>query len=310
MSKFDFNKLVVLHLYNYIKPTGEQDPLSNIERTCNAVKVSTCMRIILIIHSDSLISNEQKAAYNSLTNFLDKKDVYSANTFFERLDGTKAYQFLLYWMIGGINPKRIFDDTRILGDVREIWNKTLKSPSLRLKTLVSIYSSFFHAFFTDSALLGKLISVYNENDKPDKLKMACVNCAWAREKGFLALFSTFDYQTFAENTHLSHLENGLESMKEKILKKVTFSSTGTELTFFKSKYEVSEEKLDGVSNRIKKIIALLEFLNSLKKDGLENIDPNIVEPGMVKLPDTNKTDELELESDLDEGFGTKYSAFF
>lgn len=309
MPQFDFNKLVVLHLYNYIKPSGEQDPLSNIERTCNAVKVSTCMRIILIIHSDSLISNEQNAAYNSLTNFLNKKDLYSANTFFERLDGTKAYEFLLYWMLGGINPKRIFDDTRILGDVREIWNKTLKSSSLRLKTLVSIYSPFFHAFFTDSALLGKLISVYNENDKPDKLKMACANCAWAREKGFLALFSGFDYQTFAENTHLSHLENGLESMRGKILNKVTFSSTGTEVCFFKSKYEVSVEKLDGVSNRIKKIIALLEYLHSLKKEGLENIDLNLVDPGMVKLPDNNKTDVLEPESDLGEHPGTKYTAF-
>ncbi|WP_298628303.1 hypothetical protein [uncultured Legionella sp.] len=285
MPRFDVNKLVVLHLYNYIKPKGEQDPLVNLERKCNGVKVSTCMRIILIIHSDSLISDEQIGAYNVLSEFLNKKDVYSANIFFERLEGTKAYEFLLYWMLGGINPKRPFDDTRILGNVRDIWNKSLASSSSRAQILKTLYSTFFQCLFTDSTNLIKLLDIYNGSDKADKLKMACINCAWAREKGLLSLFSVFYYQSFAENTHLSCLESSLKLVEKKILDKAILSELSMEVSFFKSKHNMSPEQLDGVTNQLKTIKYLLGFLNSLKTDNTECINEATAQIGVIDLTD-------------------------
>lgn len=297
MPQFNINKLVVLHLYNYIKPKGEQDPLLNVERNCNAVKVSTCMRIILIIHSDSLISNEQLAAYSSLTDFLNKKNMYSANTFFERLDGTKAYEFLLYWMLGGINPKRTFDDTRILGDVRAIWNTIQRSTSLRSKGIVPIYTTFFQSLFADSVQLGRLIEIYTQNDVSElevKLKRASSNCAWSRINNFLGFLSGFDYQHFAENTHLNQFEASLLTMKEKILSKVELSTIDNKVCFFKSKYEVSEEQIEGISKRIEKINKLLEVLNSLKIDAIKLSEPENKAAIENELSDLSKENKASM----------------
>lgn len=272
MPQFDINQLVVLHLYNYIKPNGEQDPLSIIEKTCKVMKLSTCMRVIYILKSDSLNTEEQLSAYNGLIDYLKRKDGYSGAITFERIDGEKAYEFLLYWMIGGINPKKTFDDQRILGDVRALWTKTQRSTSVRIKELVEIYTNLFQILFTDSVNLGKLIKVYEDLDLPEltvKLKMACFNCSWTRSRGFLDHIANFDYQYFAENSHLNPLESHLESKLKGLLSKTEFSSTGTDVCFFKSKYEISEEQLGGISVRIKTVKSLLQFLNTVKKGKYE-----------------------------------------
>ncbi|MBL7480413.1 hypothetical protein [Legionella bononiensis] len=274
MPQFNLNKLVVLHLYNYSKPRGEQDPLSLIEKNCDVVKVSTCMRIIFILNSDSLLSEQQTAAYKSLTDFLDRKDMYSISIGFQRFDGDKAYEFLLYWMIGGVNPKKTLNDTRILGDVRSIWTKMLESPSLRAKNLVEIYLTLFNDLFTDSVNLNKLIPDYNHLELStlvETFKIACQNCTWARVNGFLSVLTAFKYNHFTNNSYLHHLENDLSLMKNRILNKVELSATGTVVSFFKSKYEQSAENLKGIDARLKAINRLLDYLNSLKTQSAEQI---------------------------------------
>ncbi|WP_155823573.1 hypothetical protein [Legionella shakespearei] len=265
MSHFDMNKLVVLHLYNYMKPKGETDPLSQVEKECQVVKVSTCMRTIYILNSDALTSAKQIQAYEALISFLNKKNHYSAAISFERLEGTKAYEFLLYWMIGGVNPKRLFDDSRIIGDVRAIWNKMLVSQSPRARPLVDLYKPLFFSLFTDSTQLAGLVKLYDRGELSQQLQRACQNCSWAREKGFLNLVSGFNYQYFAQGTHLHHMQTSLEVLEKKIMDKAQLSSSG-EVCFFKSNYEITEQQLTAISQRLKAILDLAQLINTMLND--------------------------------------------
>jgi hypothetical protein len=255
MSKFNINKLVVLHFYQYIKPTGQRDPLAQLEKVCDGVKLSTCMRVILVLNRDSLAIEQQQVAYENLMGYLDKKDSHSGAIKFQQLEGIGAYEFLLYWMVGGLNPKRTFDDCRIIGDVRGIWNKILTSTNKKAQKLVPIYSNFFNSLFTDTVNLSKLLASYDQlsvHEIADKLHTASSNCAWARAEGFLSCLNHFDYSHFAANTHLKELKWSLELMQNSILHKATRSSTG-EVTFFQSAYPISEEQLAGINKRLKTI---------------------------------------------------------
>ncbi|RUR18493.1 hypothetical protein ELY21_07255 [Legionella sp. km535] len=300
MPQFDLNKLVVLHLYQYSKPRGEQDPLYRVEKTCDAVKLSTCTRIIYILTSDSLVSEEQSAAYKSLTDFLGRQDMYSGGIKFERLDGDKAYEFLLYWMIGGINPKKTLNDPRILGDVRALWTKMTASPSARAQKLVEIFSAFFKDLFTDSASLHKLLSVNKHLDQAtlvETFKNACQNCTWARVNGFLSCLSGFTYQHFLDNTYLEHFEINLRLVKDKILNKVELSPTGAVISFFQPKYEPSEERLKGIEHRLKTVNELIAYLNALKASSVE---VKLSAQALIKDSQTPKVDDelvlLDVES--------------
>lgn len=275
LMQFDINKLVVLHLYNYTKPKGEPDPLSQVEKECQVVKVSTCMRTIYILNSDALTSEKQIRVYQAFVAFLNKKDHYSGATTFERLEGQQAYAFLLYWMIGGVNSKRLFDDTRIIGDVRKIWNKMIVSPSPRAISLVATYKQLFFNLFSDSTQLVKLVKLYNRFEQPEfaeQLKRACQNCSWARVNGFLRVIAGFNYQYFAEDKHLLHLKMNLEVVQQRILIKAQLSPTG-DVCFFKSKYEITEEQLMGISQRLKTISSLLQLIqNALNVNHVEEIN--------------------------------------
>lgn len=282
MSKFNINKLVVLHLYNYIKPSGQRDPLTLIENACQGVRISTCMRIVLVLNTDALVTEEQLKAYASLTDFLDKKDNYSAAIFFERLNGVKAYEFLLYWMIGGINPKRTFDDCRIIGDVRSIWNKITGSTGYKSQILTPVYTGLFNILFADTVQLYKLIDIYNElniGDLVNKLQTATKNCAWARLSGFLSCLNNFNYAHFAEGTYLEEMKRSLECMKQALLSKVTQSPSG-EITFFQSNYEVTKNTFEGIKTRLETISQLLVRLQGLIQDKVEDKENN--EPVDIK----------------------------
>lgn len=273
MSHFDMNKLVVLHLYNYMKPKGETDPLSQVEKECQVVKVSTCMRTIYILNSDALTSEKQTLAYEALITFLNKKNHYSAATSFERLEGPQAYEFLLYWMVGGVNRKRLFDDCRIIGDVRAIWNKMSVSQSPRAQVLVKLYKPLFLSLFNDSTKLAALVKLYDRAELSQQLKRACQNCSWARENGFLDLISGFDYQYFAQGTHLIQMQISLKLLEERIMDKAELSSTGQVISF-KSKYEVTEEKLTAISQRLEAISDLLQLLDNLSNHNSDETLPS------------------------------------
>lgn len=259
MSKFNVNKLVVLHLYNYMRPKGQKDPLAQVEKACQVVKLSTCMRTIYVLNKDALESAEQQEAYQALVTFVERKDMYSASTKFEFLEGSEAYQFLLYWIIGGVNPKKTFQDARILGDVREIWTKLCLSPSPYAKGLVSLYSSLFNDLFSDCTQLRKLIPVYEVQEQmPLILKTACANCAWARVHGFLGCLVNFDYLAFAENTYLVKFAESLSFVQEKLLCRLNVASGEEAL-----QSSAAEQQRVGIRMRLDDIEQLLSFLMRL-----------------------------------------------
>lgn len=225
MPRFDFKKLVVLHLYNYIRPRGVKDPLEQVEKECQVVKLSTCMRTIYVLNSEALSSEAQQEAYKALVTFIEKRDMYSGSTRFEKLEGAEAYEFLLYWILGGVNPKSTFHDSRILGDVRAIWSKMSISTSPRVKHLTEVYRSFFNDLFTDSVNLNKLIPSYEHLELIEMkkiLKRACSNCSWARVNEFLVYLSGFNYINFSEDTHIEELETLINYTERKLVQKSEF----------------------------------------------------------------------------------------
>ncbi|RUR11001.1 hypothetical protein [Legionella sp. km772] len=284
MARFDINNLVVLHLYNYMRPRGEKDPLAQVEKECQVVKLSTCMRTIYVLNKDALKSEGQQKAYQALIDYIERRDMYSASTKFESLEGAQAYEFLLYWVLGGVNPAKTFQDSRILGDVRQIWTKLCGSPSPRAQTLVSLYKTLFNDLFADSGQLRKLISVY-ESLEPTSLaltlKTACVNCARARIQGFLTCLVNFDYSAFAENTHLLELKDGLLRLQEKLSSRVKVPEGEEALQSI-----VAEQQRDGIRKRLLEIEQLLLVL--------DHLNPSVV---MGKLEASEKLSELPEQSD-------------
>lgn len=265
MSSFDFNQLIVLHLYNYRKPKGEKDPLSEIAKLCQVVKLSTCMRTVFVLNTNALNSDAQKRAYESLLSFLAKKNVYSAGVLFERFEGEAAYQFLLHWMIGGINAKRPFNDTRILGDVRAIWSKMLVSTSVKVKEVVKIYTPLFNNLFADTVQLNKLIPLYAPFEPErlaKKLKTACINCAWSRVRGLLSSLTGFNYFHFAEEMHVTALEASLQTVQQRILKTMATASANGKTAFFKQGF--TDNNIQGIAKQLAQVTQSLEFLAALK----------------------------------------------
>lgn len=245
-----------------MKPKGEKDPLAQVEKACQVIKLSTCMRTIYVLNKDALSSEEQQRAYQALIAFIQRKDIYSASTQFEYLEGPKAYQFLLYWIIGGVNPKQTFHDVRILGDVRAIWTKMCASPSYRVQALVEQYKFFFKDLFSDSIQLSKLISIYESLEQKSlaiKLQAACLNCSWARTNGLLGCLVSFNYVHFAEGVHPKELEKSLSGVQEKLSIRSKAPSGEEALQTL-----AAEHQREGIRKRLLEIEQLLLFLNSLK----------------------------------------------
>lgn len=245
-----------------MRPKGEKDPLAQVEQVCQVVKLSTCMRTVYVLNKDALKSEEQQKAYQALISFIERRDMYSASTKFESLEGAKAYEFLLYWIIGGINPNKTFQDSRILGDVREIWTKLCVSPSRRAIELVPLYRSLFNDLFSDSTQLRKLIPIYeslDQNSLVPILKRACVNCSWARIQGFLGCLVNFDYQSFAQGTHLKNLEESLIQIQEKLVPRSKVPEGEEALQSI-----VAEQQREGIRKRLVEVEQLLVCLAHLK----------------------------------------------
>ena len=262
MPRFSVDKLVVLHLYNYMRPKGEKDPLAQVEKACQVIKLSTCMRTIYVLNKDALQSEEQQKSYQALISYLERKDMYSAATKFDCLEGPTAYQFLLYWILGGVNPKLTFHDSRVLGDVRAIWSKLCVSPSPRAKVLVELYKTLFQDLFIDSTNLSKLIPMYNSLEQKlleAKLHLACINCAWARMKGYLSYVTVLNYACFAENEHLDAIETILTKVQRNLILRSEVPDGEDAL-----QSSGSQAQRDGIRKRLLVVEQLLGDIKSLK----------------------------------------------
>lgn len=177
----------LLHLCEYRKEAGRQDPLKPLEQL-RPLKLSSCMRHVYLFEK-----NEKTLA--ALKCFLSKREASYFVKSYDILHDDEAYQFLLFWLIGGLNPKQLFSDTRIIGVVRAIWNQVcyeaasqpLKEQLLKHQYLKKAYEKLMVPLFEDVSFLGKIIPHVKEEERDSKLKLACERCGQLREQGILTL---------------------------------------------------------------------------------------------------------------------------
>ncbi len=273
MPAIPINKLVVLHLCHYAKPKGMKDPLELVAKKGKALRLSTCMRIVYLFNADDL-TEEFQTTYNLLTDHVNKQKneiSYNQPLVCERLEGQKAYEFLLNWSLGGLHPEKTFTDQRVRGRIRELWDKKSKSQDLNTKELVRKYVYIINALFADSAQINKLLPTYIISEKGvAKLKAVFQHCAWSRTHGFLDTFGAFNYTHFETNAYLDQLRTMLEKAKSKLLQRVTFSELSSEIVFFKSSYKVSLDNLTGIKKKLDKWEALLKLLPKIQQDDSED----------------------------------------
>jgi len=191
------DQLNVLHITQYKKPKGKHCPLKNFNRNVRALPLSTCMRIIFI-YSAKYDPDEkyQKELILKLNAFPSE---YQNRYEFQK--GIDAYQFLLYWIVGGLNQKRPFNDTRILYQLRKCINKLKRSQGIN-KEKWEEYKSMTGDLLKDGKSILKWLQTLtlemDQYEKKKQIKDVCSYTAIAREEGLLDIIPGIDYGAFAD----------------------------------------------------------------------------------------------------------------
>ncbi|WP_454783898.1 hypothetical protein [Legionella sp. WA2024007413] len=195
--------------------------------------------------------------YNHTLVNLRKPRLYQKMPQPDVLEGIEVYRFLLFWVIGGLNKKKPFNDERILGDLRRISRSYEISQSPYKKESWKQNKAVVQALLTDAKYLLKLTKIEMPLEKKKELlKTACDHCAWVREKGFFEITPCIDYSSFLDKKEMFvHLFEMLEIMRKKIdteLDKI--SSEKASLHFLFSK---SADRLQNKMECLDKLHALL-----------------------------------------------------
>lgn len=249
------DELHVLHIYSYSKPKGKPCLLRKFIEEINPLMVSTCMRHIYIFSSSQLEAHE--AHLEELKTQLTNPGEHQARSEYDHLRGEDAYAWLLYWVIGGYNKKKLFDDPRILGDLRATLRKYEISHKSAWCTAWSSNKEIVIALRTDGKYLLEWVKhlppkLKNE-EKIEMLREACALCTQLRKQGLLPFLTGFDYSSLTSETRmweaieekLDDMENKLQLECEKIIKR---SSGETGFLFEQSLMHI-DQKLE----KIKKI---------------------------------------------------------
>lgn len=210
--------LHVLHIYHYSKPKGSRCPLKQFTRNTSPLAVSTCMRHIYIFSESQFKSNQPHL--NTLTDKLENPEQYQAKSDYDLFHGEEAYAFLLFWIIGGCNPKNPFNDPRILGDLR---NTLFKYEHSKNKNAINAWNEnkqIANALRVDGKRLLEWVSNLppdlSYEDKLSLAKIVCKNCAWLRKTGLLTYVIHVDYSTLINQEEMvAHIKEQLDDMEEK-----------------------------------------------------------------------------------------------
>ncbi|CAM2946641.1 Uncharacterised protein [Legionella steigerwaltii] len=212
----DFSSLRLLHLTEYLKPKGEQCPLDQFRKTINPIEISTCMRHLYLFTTQQVEPHGEH--YNQTLLKLKQPRLHEKLPQIDALEGIEAYQFLLFWVIGGLNKKKPFNDERILGDLRKICRSYEVSPSSSKRETWKQNQATMQALLVDAKYLlreTKQIELAIE-EKKKNLNKACYHCAWAREQGFFEITPSIDYSCFLdEKRMITHLYERLEASRKK-----------------------------------------------------------------------------------------------
>ncbi len=212
------DELHILHIYSYSKPEGEPCLLKRFVQKVNPLAVSTCMRHIYIFSSPQLEAH--KTHFEELERQLTNPRKHQARSEYEHIRGEEAYAWLLYWVIGGYNKKKPFDDPRILGDLRA----TLRSYEISNKRAWS--AAWFHnkeiaiALRMDGKHLVEWVKLLpqelSSEEKSGMLREACYRCTQLRTRGLLPFLTGFDYSSLSSETIMREaIEKQLDFMEKK-----------------------------------------------------------------------------------------------
>lgn len=204
-----FANLHVLHIYQYSKPTGKCCPLAQFTQHVHPLMVSTCMRHIYIFTAEQLQNNEDSLL--NLEEHLNNPGLHQIKSQYDFLQGSEAYTFLLYWVLGWLNNKKPFDDVRILGNLRSCLRDIETSNSAHKKSAWQANKLFANCLLKDSKYLQEWIQTLSDNmelpEKDQLVTATCKRCTWAHEQGLLALFNTFNYANFvSEELMMNHIQ--------------------------------------------------------------------------------------------------------
>ncbi|MGM9453196.1 hypothetical protein ACTAZI_07635 [Legionella bozemanae] len=215
--RIDFSLLRLLHLIDYQKPKGEQCPLELFRRRINPIELSTCMRHLYLFSAGQVeMHNDQ---YDEILLNLKKPRLHQKSPQLENIEGSKVYRFLLFWVIGGLNKKKPFNDERILGDLRRICRNYEHSTSPAKKEAWQQNQAVMQALLTDAKHLLKLTKNIELplKEKKKLLKTACDHCTWVREQGFFEITPYIDYSSFLDKKEMAvHLHGVLEIVRKKL----------------------------------------------------------------------------------------------
>ncbi|MCE0724016.1 MULTISPECIES: hypothetical protein [Legionella] len=215
--RINFSLLRLLHLIEYQKPKGEQCSLELFRRRMNPIELSTCMRHLYLFSSEQI--EMHSAQYQEILLNLKKPRLHQKLPQLDILEGSEAYRFLLFWVIGGLNNKKPFDDERILGDLRKICRNYETSISPAKKEAWQQNQAVMHALLADARHLLKLTKNIELplEEKKILLKAVCDHCTWVREQGFFELTPCIDYSSFLDKHEMVvHLHGILEIVRRKV----------------------------------------------------------------------------------------------
>ncbi|STY29529.1 Uncharacterised protein [Legionella wadsworthii] len=263
--RIDFSLLRLLHLYNYQKVKGEQCPLELFKRKINPIELSTCMRHLYLFNESQFEPHAEE--FKLTLEQLKTPRLHQKPIEFDALQGAQVYQFLLYWVIGGLNNKKPFDDERILGSVRAICrNYELSLSSIKRETWEQNQPVIL-ALLSDAKHLLKLTKMVKLplEEKKALLKKVCERCTWVRDLGFFEITPNIDYRAFIDQEDMMvHLYNILKLARIKTDLEFNKISTDEKAMGF-----VFSSSKDRLREKLQKIEQLQEILireePSLKK---------------------------------------------
>ncbi|KGP64260.1 hypothetical protein EP47_04215 [Legionella norrlandica] len=227
--------LHVIHLYDYQKPEDGKCPVQKLKKTLNPLILSTCMRHLYLFSSEQL--NDKELVLKESLEQIRTPYPHQKMPHCDYFQGEEAYEFLLFWVIGGLSPKKPFADERILGDLRKTCNKYESSASPIAKEVWKANKLLMLALLLDSkylVALTKKLSHLPIEEKRLRLKEVCKNCVWARTQGFMNMLVSIDYEMFLDREKmLTHLMEKLEYKKNTIYEELlALSENKANLSFF------------------------------------------------------------------------------
>ncbi|WED42545.1 hypothetical protein [Legionella cardiaca] len=260
----NLSALYLLHLYDYQKTTaGNLDPLSNLKKDFNPLILSTCMRH-LYLFSEEQVGEKRDNLENFLREMQTPK-LHQKMSKIELLQGTQAYEKLLFWVIGGLNPKKPFNDERILGDLRKTYQSYENTSSPKRKVAWEANKPVILALLADGKNLLALTKELAKNDnQKELLEIACKNCTWARENGFLPFLSTVNYAVFVDQGEMiAHFQELLQVKERKTLTELRkHSANQVPLSFLFSE----DPAKFALQNNLDEIVKLKKLLNKITSE--------------------------------------------